>query len=231
MSDRTLTISLSNGTVQTLQQSGFRLYVFRVVASSNKSGVPLVWARVDSYVESIVLGFSSTAFAAYVSTDAIAVDAPIVMGATAPVGAGQVVSVADGGGLTVASGAPTEDVYIASAASARYTCGLAAEAAGMSMQPSCAFTLYPQVAVTMQPADAIFVTWATSEYDPSVYMQQSLGPGLFVAFGGVAERAVSYDIVEGWGPADAEWAEPVETGTDLASILVLDPGPNHPTKL
>ena len=86
MSDRTLTISLSSGTVQALQQSGFRLYVFRVVASSNKSGAPLVWARVDSYIESIVLGFSSTAFAAYVSTDAIAVDAPIVMGATAPAG-------------------------------------------------------------------------------------------------------------------------------------------------
>lgn len=230
MSDRTLTISLSNGTVQALQQSGFRLYVFRVVASSNKSGVPLVWARVDSYIESIVLGFSSTAFAAYVSTDPIAVDAPIVMGATAPVGAGQVVSVADGGSLAVANGAPTGDVYIASAASARYTCGLGAEPAGMSMQPFCAFTLYPQVAVTMQPADAIFVMWATSDYDPAVYMQLCLGPGLFVAFDGVPERAVSYDIVEGWWPANAEWAEPVETGTDLASILILDPGPNHPTK-
>lgn len=230
MSDRTLTISLSNGTVQALQQSGFRLYVFRVVASSNKSGVPLVWARVDSYIESIALGFSSTAFAAYISTDAIAVDAPIVMGAIAPVGASQVVSVADGGGLTVANGAPTGDVYIASAASARYTCGLAAEPAGMSMQPFCAFTLYPQVAVTMQPADALFIMWATSDYDSSVYMQQSLGPGLFVAFGGVPERAVSYDIVEGWCPADAEWAEPVDTGTDLAAILILDPGPNHPTK-
>jgi hypothetical protein len=230
MSDRTLTISLSDGTVQALQQSGFRLYVFRVLASSNKSGVPLVWARVDSYIESIVLGFSSTAFASYVSTDAIAVDAPIVMGATAAVGAGQVVSVAVGGGLTVANGAPTGDVYIASAASACYTCGLAAGTAGMSMQPFCAFTLYPQVAVTMQPADAIFVMWATSEYDPSVYMQRSLGPGLLIAFDGAPERAVSYDIVEGWGPADADWAYAVETDADLTAILVLDPGPNHPTK-
>jgi hypothetical protein len=100
----------------------------------------------------------------------------------------------------------------------------------MSMQPFCAFTLYPQVAVTMQPADAIFVMWATSEYDPSVYMQRSLGPGLFIAFDGAPERAVSYDIVEGWGPADADWAYAVETDADLTAILVLDPGPNHPTK-
>jgi hypothetical protein len=46
----------------------------------------------------------------------------------------------------------------------------------------------------------------------------------------VPERAVSYDIVEGWAPADSEWAQPVETGTDLAAILILDPGPNNPTK-
>jgi hypothetical protein len=229
MNDRTLTISLSSGTVQALQQSGFRLYAFRAVTSSNKSGVPLVWARVDTYIHTIFFGFSSTAFAAYISTDAIAINSPIVMGGSAAVSAGQIVSVADGGGLTVARGAPTGDIYIVSTASRRYACGLAAEPAGMSLQSFCAFTLYPQVAVTMQPADAIFVMWATSDYDPSVYMQRSLGPGLFVDFGGVSERQVSYDIIGGWRPADAQWAQPVETGTDLASTLMLDPGPNHPT--
>jgi hypothetical protein len=228
MPAQSLTISVSSGTLSALQQSGFHLYAFRPVTSSNKSGVPLVWGRIDTYLETIPLTFTSEALCAYISTDAVAVDAAITMGASIAVSVGQVVSVAAGGGLTVASGAPTGDVYIASAASASYTCGLAAALGAASAQPFCAFALFPQVAVTMQPVDAIFVMWATSIFDPAVYMQQSLGPGLLVGFGSAAQRAVSYDIAAGWQAGGASWAQLVASGADLAAALLLDPGHNHP---
>jgi len=80
----------------------------------------------------------------------------------------------------------------------------------------------------MQPVDAIFVMWATSIFDPAVYMQQSLGPGLLVGFGSVAQRAVSYDIAAGWQASGASWAQLVASGADLAAALLLDPGHNHP---
>jgi hypothetical protein len=220
---------MSGATLGALQQSGFHLYAFRPVTSSNKSGVPLVWQRLDTYLQTTPLSFVSEALSAYISTDNIAIDGTITVGASEAVSLGQIVSVDTNGNLTAADGAPTGDVYIASGANTNFTCGLAAPPAGMLEQPFCAFTLYPQVAVTMQPADAIFVMWATSTYDPAVYMQQSLGPGLLVGFGDATTRAVSYDIKLGWQADSAIWAQPVTPGSNLVATLIFDPGPNHPT--
>ena len=228
MTDRTLALALDPATLTALRASGFHLYAFRPVTSSNKSGAPLVWGRVDSYLQSISLNFTSTALAAFLSTDSIAVDRPIDVGASIAVATGQIVAVSKSGTLSATSGAPTGDVYIASGANVAYVAGLAAAFNGLPMVPFCAFDLYPQVTVTMQPADAIFVMWATSTYDPAVYMQRSLGPGLLVAFGGATQRAVSYDITKGWQAGGAAWAMPVASGADLAATLILDPGSNHP---
>ena len=228
MATQTLTISLSSATLDELQQSGFQLYAFQAVTSSNKSGVPLVWARVDSYLATITLTFDAGALSAYISTDGIAVDSAITVGASTAVAAGQIVSVAGDGTLTVASGAPSGDIYIASSATTAYTCGLAAALGQSPQQPICAFTLYPQVTVTMQPADAIVVMWATSTYDPGVYMQQSLGPGFFIDFNGATQRAVSYDMSQGWSASGAAWAKTIPSGTNLAAALILDPGHNQP---
>ena len=80
----------------------------------------------------------------------------------------------------------------------------------------------------MQPTDAIFVMWATSAYDPGVYMRQSLGPGLFVRFDGASQRAVTYDIAQSWQYGRAAWAQTVAVTADLQRTLILDPGSNHP---
>jgi hypothetical protein len=229
MTTRTLSITMSSATLHALQQSGFHLYAFRPVTSSNKSGVPLVWQRLDTYLQTTPVSFVSEALSAYISTDNIAVDGAITVGASTPVSLGQIVTVDANGNLTAAGGAPTGDVYIASGANTNFTCGLAAPPAGTIAQPFCAFALYPQVAVTMQPADAIFVMWATSTYDPGVYMQQSLGPGLLVGFGDATARAVTYDINLGWQADSAIWAQPVTSGSNLVAALIFDPGPNHPT--
>lgn len=228
MATQTLTISLSDATLGELQQSDFHLYAFQAVTSSNKSGVPLVWGRVDTYLTAITLAFDPGALAAYISTDSIAVDSAVTLGASTAVSPGQIVSVAGGGNLTATGGAPAGDIYIASTATTSYTCGLAAIFGQSAQQPFCAFTLYPQVTVTMQPADAIFVMWATSIYDPGVYMQQSLGPGLLVGFNGAPQRAVSYDMNQGWSADGAAWAQTIASGANLATALILDPGHNQP---
>jgi len=230
MTDRTLTINISSTTLSDLQESGFHLYAFRPVTSSNKSGVPLVWERLDTYLKVVILTFTYEDLWAYISSNGIAIDTQIAMGNHTEVSRGERVSVGDGGGLTVTTGGvPKGDVYIAGAAGARYTCGLAAAQNKMPAQPFCAFTL-SQTAVTMQPADAIFVMWATSNYDPAVYMQQSLGPGLFVKFGDAAQRTVSYDTGKDWQPTDAKWAQSVVSGTDLKTTLILNPRRNQPTR-
>jgi hypothetical protein len=228
MTDRALVITLDQATSSALQANGYHLYAFRPVVSSNKSGVPLVWTRLDTYLQSISIDFTSIALTAYISTDAIAVNQAVGIGVDTAVVTGQTVTVSAGGTLSVADNAPAGDIYIVSNATAAYTCGLAAEIDTQSVTPFCAFSLYSRFEVTMQPADAIFVMWATSTYDTAVYMQQSLGPGLLVAFDGTTQRTVAYDITDGWQTDNAGWAVPVASGANLVTTLILDPGHNHP---
>ncbi len=228
MTDRTLSITLDAATSSALQAEGFQLYAFRLVTSSNQSGVPLVWTRLDSYLESISIDYTSTSLTAYISTDTIAVNQAVQIGASTAAVTGQTVTVSTGGALSVANTAPAGDIYILNTADTAYTCGLAAEVDTQPVTPFCAFNLYSQTEVTMQPVDAIFVMWATSTYDTAVYMEQSLGPGLLVAFDGATLRSVGYDINQGWQTDGAAWAVSVPPGADLVSTLILTPGPNQP---
>jgi hypothetical protein len=232
MPTRTLTITMSDDTQRRLKDAGNSLYVFRAVASSNKTGVPLVWARLDakSYLSNIPVAFDTDAFCAYVSTDEIAIDSPVGVGTSIAVSPGDNVSIDATGNFTTRTAAPPDYVYIASGATTGYRCGLAAKSGGRAAQSFCAFELYAQGLVTMQPVHAIFVMWATSAYDPGVYMRQSLGPGLFVKFDDVMTRAVTYDISQSWQCSGAAWAQTVASAADLQRTLILDPGSNHPVR-
>lgn len=229
MATRTLTINLDPATLSALQASGFHLYAFLPMASSNKSGVPLVWLRIDSYLETIPITYTSTALTAYISTSPIAANQAVAVGASTPVAAGQTVYVASGGALNATSGAPTGDIYLSNDAGMPYTGGLTV-AYQSAVTPCCGFALYPSISVTLAPLDAIFVMWATSTYDPAVYMAQCLGPGLFVQFAGNAQRSVTYDITQGWGAGGATWATAVPAGANLVQTLIVNPGKNQPRR-
>jgi hypothetical protein len=96
--------------------------------------------------------------------------------------------------------------------------------------PFCAFSLFPGSGVVISPADSLFLMWATSTYDPGVYMASSQGAGFLVTFGGVAEREISYDITGGWSAQGAVWAKAVPYGTGLKPLLVAAPGRNKPLR-
>src|SRR5271170_2795951 len=178
MATHTLTITMSDDTHRCLKDAGNSLYVFRAVASSNKTGVPLVWARLDpkSHFLKILVAFEADAFCAYVSTDAIAIDHPVGISTSIAVSPGDIVSTDADGNFTTKTVAPPDYICIASGTTTGYRCGLAAKFDGPAAQPFCAFELYAHGLVTMKPVKAIFVMWATSAYDPGVYMRQSLGP-------------------------------------------------------
>jgi hypothetical protein len=230
MPTQTLTITMSDDTQRRLKDAGNSFYVFRPVASSNKTGVPLVWARLDpkSYFSNIPVAFETDAFCAYGSTDAIAIDHPVGIGTSIAVSRGDIVRTDADGNFTTKTVAPPDYIYIASGATTGYRCGLAAKFDNRAVQPFCAFELYAQGLVTMKPVRAIFVMWAPSAYDPGVYMRQSLGPGLFVNFDDAMTRAVTYDITQSWQCSSAAWAQTVAVTADLTQTLILDPGSNHP---
>jgi hypothetical protein len=228
---RTVAITLAPATLSALQASGFRLYAFLQVTTSNKSAVPLVWGRIDAYMAQIALTFDTAAsLSAYASLDAIAVNQPIVAGNALPIAPGQAVQVGSQGALQPASGAPAGTVLFTSAATQAYVCGLQAACGSAAAAPFVAFMAYAGLEVALQPSDAVLLMWATSIYDPGVYMHAALGPGLLVAFDGVAQRAIGFDINMGWDAAGASWASPVTAGADLQTALILGPGPNRPLK-
>ena len=226
MTTQTLTINIDATTLSALQGSGFRLYAFLPVTSSNKSGVPLVWARIDTLLQTTTISYDPTTITAYISTSPIAVNQAITVGTSNRVATGQTVNVASSGALNVTSGAPAGDIYFVNGASTSFTCGLAVYE--VAATPCCAFALYAGNSVTLAPLNAIFVMWATSSYNAAVYMAQSLGPGLFVQFDGNLQRTVSYDISLGWSASGAAWATAVPPGANLAQILILNPGQNQP---
>jgi hypothetical protein len=67
MTTQTLTINIDPSILGALQASGFQLYAFRPVTSSNKSGVPLVLGNLNMLLEINSFAFTSDIFAAYIS--------------------------------------------------------------------------------------------------------------------------------------------------------------------
>lgn len=233
MAGGTLTIKLAKGSAARLKASGFQLYGFRQVISSNKSGVPLVASRLGDaqFVDTISVDPSLRHFSVYISLDRIAVDHAVFAGDQAGIREGELAEVSTTG-IEPKSGGTAGAVTVLSMAERAMVCGLSAAAMFPANDgpavPYSGFDIEVGAQVVIAPTASILLMWATSTYDLSVFMAKSLGRSVLIATD-LADDTIGFDIDAGWQwPAGALWAKAIPPNAELKPLLVLEPGHNRP---
>ncbi|EPC03677.1 hypothetical protein L861_19275 [Litchfieldella anticariensis FP35 = DSM 16096] len=230
MSTSYLEIILSDDTLTKLKSSGYSLYLFLPVMSSNKSGVPLVWECRQDYLGNTKVPIPSQNIG-YISTDIIDKNQTISIGSQISVACGQTLLVSPAGTLSAQANELPGIYFTSASASPRYSCGLAKQGSKGAV-PYCAFDLYAALTVACIPINATFAFFATSIYDAGTYLETSLGQGIYLEMPPGGTTAATFDLDDGWHAMTAEQSSTiVPQGTKLVDILIQRPQHNKPLQL
>jgi hypothetical protein len=209
-----VTITMSTATVQALAASNYALYGLRGVESSDAAALPLVWLRTQAYALSTRLQYTG-ALQAYTSMSALAPGALIDVGFAASTATGQLLTVdaADGSGDVTGDGAPGA-VSILNATNRAFACGVCEDSG-----PVCAMPLYGDGLQLIAPVPKVFLMFATTPMWLGTAIALSTGPGVLIDQTGEADRAVRFDINDGWSAGGSVWADPLPPRTNLVPLL------------
>lgn len=215
-----VTISMDAQTVEALYGSGYALYAFAAVQCSDQAGAPLVWMKLP-YAENTVVKWPAQ-YAAYTAFPGAG--GPVVPGFSIPVAPGQTLTVQPSGIGVVTEEGTAGAVTILNGTTSPFRCGISQPGSGGGMAPVCVMPLYGNFAQIIRPLPRILLLFATGSPAVGETVSLALGPGVLVDLDGDPERAVSFDLNEGWDWGKATWGTPVPAETPLAPLLV-EPSP------
>lgn len=215
-----VTISMDAQTVQALYHSQYGLYAFAAVQCSDQAGAPLVWMKLP-YLENTVVEWPAK-YAVYTAFPGAG--GPVVPGFSIAVALGQTLTVQPSGiGVVTEEGTPGA-VTILNGSTSQFRCGMSQPGSGGGMAPVCVMPLYGNFAQVIKPLPSILLLFAAQSPAVGEIASLAAGPGVLVHLDGASQRAVSFEVNEGWDWGKATWGTPVPAGTPLASLLV-EPSP------
>lgn len=219
-----LTVSMSAQTVTELTHSGYVLYGFKAVGSSDQAGLPLVWFATQAYSLTTTVSWRET-HQAYTIRDSLSAFVPVRIRAVAAyaISVGQTLEVTEpnGIGVVVADGG-LGVISIINQTASPLGCGLS-QPQGDDAAPICAFPLHGHSVQVMAPMARLFLMFATAPLPPGTPIQRALGPGVLMDFEGANERSLRFDINQGWSWDGGPWAETVPSGSDIVPLLIVPP--------
>lgn len=233
---RSIAISLSADTVGALQGQGLALYVMKgvkygfkgvpftpsnaaakTVGPATGGGAPLIWRIVSNYLAQTTVAWDA-AVQAYISASQIAEQQRVVPGAASAVELGQTVNVSGTGELSVASGGGAGAVAIVNQGAQAWTCGLLQDA-GAGPAPTCAFPLRGGAMEVLTPREVVLLMFAANLLPAGSAVTTAYSSALLVDAAD-GDRAVSFDIDQGWSANGATWARAVAPQADLGPLLL-----------
>ena len=231
-------IQMSAATVTAMVNSGFYLYGFKAVQSSDLAGRPLVWLRMQSYFTITSINWAEQ-YEAYISTSPLSTNEQISVGSSAAIALGQTWQIQSGGVGTVTSGGPSTAISILNTTDTELTCGVS-ETLNGAASPLCAFPLYGNTLDVISPIEKILLMFCTSLIEAGTVVGQSgssdssasyvfgapgsLSSGILIELTAANQRCVSFDSNEGWSWGEYSWAQQVLPTSDLVSLLIEAPG-------
>jgi hypothetical protein len=215
----TVTIDMSQETVNDLAQNNFLLYGFKAVRSS-VPGAPLVWFRTNSYGTVTDLNWTQ-GFQAYTSTSQIVPGGKIRATNSYAADLGQTLEVTgtNGTGTVVRSGTQGA-VSVHNLTNTKFTCGISEEQPEGTASPMCAFPLFGNNLDVIAPIAKILLTFSTLPVNTGTVIFQAYSPGLLIDLTGVTSREVQYDINSGWQWGGGAWARQIPANADLVPLLI-----------
>jgi hypothetical protein len=224
----TVTINMDPNTCTALYNSGYYLYGFKAVISSDKAGCPLLWFRMDStkFGQNTYIEWSNQ-YQAYTSSDPISADKKIRVGNYVNIGIGQEWRI----GETDASKSKLPGtISIRNSTGKQLTCGISEECdVTGKIAPVCAFPLYGDNLATITPSEKILLMFATKRIEPGTAIEQfsrggmsiqdAFSPGILVDLTGSSERNLVFNINWGWNYEET-WTKMVEPDSSLVPLLI-----------
>ena len=101
-----------------------------------------------------------------------------------------------------------------------WICGINEKVDGTFL-PTCAFPLFQDNLVVIQPIEKILLVFAPQDVTQGTEMEQLLAPGILIDLTGAPQnkRTVSYSLSNGWNWEGA-WARRVPPMSDLNPLLI-----------
>lgn len=224
--DYQVIVTMTPDTVTKLVSGLYKLYGFKAIQSSQGGGLPLVWFGTDTYSGTTEVGWEAQ-YQAYTSSSEIVPNHQVVVGFSADIKLGQTLNVAAGGIGTVVTGGRPTAISIQNTTTTPFTCGISEMTAG-SAKPICAFPLYGHIMDDFTPLEKLLLIFSTNQmktgtaldYIYDQFTLASYSPGIFIDLTNAQQRAVNFDINQGWSWGGYVWAKQIPSKSNLVPLLI-----------
>lgn len=232
--DYRVKIEMRAETVTALINSGFYLYGFKAVASSVKSGRPLVWLRTQNYSATSIVGWTSY-YEAYTSSSPIILNGQIFVGFSLNIKLGQTLQVQAGGIGAVLNEGIRSAISILNTTDGQFNCGISQVQNG-APAPYCAMPLYGKSMCALTPVERVLLMFCTSRVNEGTVIEQAYdspcpdvagfgAPGAYSS--GILldltfdnQPSVTFDINNGWSWGADSWAQEIPPNSNLVPLLI-----------
>ena len=220
-----VTISMSQATVEALRADNFVLYGFKAVQSLNNQGNALVWFQTTNFESETLVSWKQR-YQAYTTFsgpfDQIVTGLEIAATNSYDIELGNTLNVTSTQGtgfVDTLHGTPLA-ISIANQVNAQFIGGISQSQPDGSVTPLCAFPLLPEFMYVIAPIEQVLLTFSAEPLNPGTVIEQSLGDGLLIDLTGDNSRTVTFDIAAGWGWDGKSWAQQVPSNSNLAQLLI-----------
>jgi hypothetical protein len=212
-------ITMTAATANALAASGFALLGFKAVRSSDRAGTSLVWFRAQRYSLNTTVTWRAS-YQAYTAVRETGAAAAIEASASYDIAPGELLEVEHptGTGAVRLGGTPGA-ISLHNQTTTPFDCGISQSQDGVA-GPVAAFRLYGLNLQVIYPTERVLLVFSTAQLGPGAAVHDSPGLGLLVELEGAHDRAVSYDLNDGWRWGEQPWAQQVAPGTELAPLLI-----------
>lgn len=211
-------IQMSPETLEQLMQGGFALYALKAVQTTVMGGAPLVWYQTGQLLTTTSIVWQEQ-YQAYVSASQIVANGVVQAAATADVDLGQTASVTASGIMEASSGGAPDAISILNQGTTPWTCGLAQMVEGQ-VNPVCAIPLHGNMLDVVTPVEQVLLMFSTNQFNTGTVMFKSYAPGLLVDLTAAPQRAVQFDINNGWSWDGSPWASQIPANSNLVPLLI-----------
>ncbi len=186
--------------------------------------MPLVWFRTDTFSATTNVDWQ-VQYQAYTSRSAIIPNGQIDASYSTDINLGQMLNVVAGGTGTVVGGGPSTAISIQNTTTTPFTCGIS-EVTGGSAKPLCAFPLYGTQMDVMAPIEKVLLMFSTTPVNTGTVIEQAYSSGIFIDLTSAQQRAVNFDINNGWDWGGFAWARQIPPTSNLVPLLIESPALN-----
>lgn len=219
MANYSVSVQMSQDTVNSLSQNNFILYGFKAVRTT-APGAPLVWFQTTAYGLDTKLSWEQ-AYQAYTSTSSIVPGGEVRATNSYDIDLKQTLQVTDksGTGEVVREGTAGA-ISIVNQTSTQFTCGISEKQPSGGVTPTCAFSLFGNNLDVIGPIERILLMFSSLPVNTGTVIYKAYSAGLLIDLTGVNSRSVSYDVNGGWSWSGGAWGQQVPPSESLVPLLI-----------